>query len=238
MPPANSEPGLGYSDRKVRLSFSDWYFTHRHSVLFASLLLTLILGPVTQEFGLPSWPVELLYLMNLAAAAFGLDRSRWRKGAAAVVISTAALRFVGRWSNLGGVSELATVLFVGLAALAAVSSLRFAFQGKGVDRERLCAALSTYLLAGHMYGVGYWQIEQLRAGSFVVGGAPVAAGALDLPTCVYFSFVTLATLGYGDIAPLTPTARGLAVSEAIIGQLYLAVLIARLVGGRPKDTPE
>jgi len=53
-----------------------------------------------------------------------------------------------------------------------------------------------------------------------------------LPTSVYFSFVTLATLGYGDIVPLTPTARGLAVSEAIVGQLYLAVLVARLVGSR------
>jgi hypothetical protein len=96
----------------------------------------------------------------------------------------------------------------------------------------LGAALSAYLLAGHIFGVCYWQVEQLRAGSFSVGGTPVLAGALDLPTCIYFSYVTLATLGYGDIAPLTPTARGLAVTEAIIGQLYLAVLVARLVGSR------
>jgi hypothetical protein len=195
-------------------------------------MVTLILGPVSQEFQLPGWPVELLYLIALAAAAVGLDSSRRRRWAMVVVTLTAAFRIMGRWLNLEVASELATTLFVGLAALAAVASLRFAFLGRHADRERLCAALSTYLLAGHMFGVCYWQVQHLRAGTFAISGAPVAIGTLDLSTCVYFSFVTLATLGYGDIVPLTPTARGLAVSEAIIGQLYLAVLIARLVGSR------
>jgi len=130
------------------------------------------------------------------------------------------------------VSELAAALFVGLAILAACASLRFALNAERVNREQVAAALSTYLLAGHVFGVCYWQVEQLRARSFAVSGVPVAAGTLDLPTCVYFSFVTLATLGYGDIVPLTPTTPGLAVSEAIIGQLYLAVLVARLIGAR------
>jgi hypothetical protein len=224
--------------RKAWLSFPDWYFAHRYSVLFLSLLLTLILSPVAKEFGLPSWPVELLYLLNLAAASVGLDSSHWRKWAAVIVVSTAALRVLGRWLNLEVASGLATMLFVGLAVLAAVTSLRFAFRGKYADRERLCAALSTYLLAGHIFAVCYWQVDQLRAGTFAEGGTPVLAGAVDLSTCVYFSFVTLATLGYGDIAPLTPTARGLAVCEAIIGQLYLAVLIARLVGDKAKPANE
>jgi hypothetical protein len=210
----------------------DWYLERRYTLLFLSLLLTLILAPVTQELGLRSGPLELLLLMNLGAASVGLGSSRARKWAAAVIILTAILRILGRWSNLEPASDVATILFVGLAAWAAISSLRFALKGQQVDRERLGAALSAYLLAGHIFGVCYWQVEQLRAGSFSVGGTPVLAGALDLPTCIYFSYVTLATLGYGDIAPLTPTARGLAVTEAIIGQLYLAVLVARLVGSR------
>ena len=195
-------------------------------------MVTLILAPVSEEYRLPGWPVELLYLMNLTAAAVGLDSSRGRRWAMVVVTLTAAFRILGRWFNLEAASELATTLFVGVVALAAITSLRFAFQPGHADRERLGAALSTYLLAGHMFGVCYWQVQQLRAGTFATSGAPVVVGALDLSTCVYFSFVTLATLGYGDIVPLTPTARGLAVSEAIIGQLYLAVLVARLVGSR------
>jgi hypothetical protein len=195
-------------------------------------MATLILGPVSQEFRLPGWPVELLYLITLAAAAVGLDSSRRRRWAMVLVILTAAFRILGRLLNLEAASALATTLFVGVAALAAVTSLRFAFQSEHADRERMSAALSTYLLAGYMFGVCYWQVQHLRAGTFAISGAPLVVGALDLSTCAYFSFVTLATLGYGDIVPLTPTARGLAVSEAIIGQLYLAVLVARLVGGR------
>jgi hypothetical protein len=199
-------------------------------VLFLSLLLTLILAPVSQEYHLRSGLVELLYFMNLAAAAVGFDSSRERRCAVLIVTLTAVSKLLGLWLNLEAALELAATLFVGLAILAAVASLRFALKGHHANRERVGAALSTYLLAGHVFGVCYWQVEQLRAGSFAAGGAPVVAGTLDLPTCVYFSFVTLATLGYGDIVPLTPTARGLAVCEAIIGQLYLAVLVARLVG--------
>jgi Ion channel len=229
---ANSELGPTSPIRKIRRSFSDWYFGHRYSVLFLCLMVTLILGPVSQEFRLPDWPVDLLYLIILAAAAVGLDSPRRRKWAVIVVTLTAVFRILGRWLNLEAASALATTLFVGVAALAAVASLRFAFRGAYADRERMAAALSTYLLAGHMFGVCYWQLQHLRTGSFGIGGAPMVAGSLDLPTGAYFSFVTLATLGYGDIVPLTPTARGLAVSEAIIGQLYLAVLVARLVGSK------
>jgi voltage-gated potassium channel Kch len=95
----------------------------------------------------------------------------------------------------------------------------------------LSAALSAYLLAGHFFAITYFQVEQLRPGSFAIAGVATLPAQLDLQTAIYFSYVTLATLGYGDISPLTPTARGLAISEAILGQLYLAVLVARLVGG-------
>jgi voltage-gated potassium channel len=122
------------------------------------------------------------------------------------------------------------VLSVVLTIFAAIAALRFALRGQKVDSERLSAALSAYLLVGHCFGIAYYQVEQLRPGSFAIGGAPTQLSQLDLQTAVYFSFVTLATLGYGDISPLTPTARGIAVSEAILGQLYLAVLVARLVG--------
>lgn len=90
-----------------------------------------------------------------------------------------------------------------------------------VDAERICAALCVYLLTGSALGGLFAALEATAPGSF--RGAPTFA----LGDAVYFSFVTLATLGYGDIA--ASAARALAVLEAVIGQLYLAVLIARLV---------
>lgn len=201
-------------------------------------MFTLIAAPIAAEYQLRTWPIELLLIVNLAAAAVGYDTRKGRRRLLGLVTLTALLRILGRWLNVEVASAGAALLGFALAVFAAIAALRYALKGRHVDSERLSAALSAYLLAGHFFGVAYFQVEQLRPGSFAVGGAPTQPAQLDLQTAIYFSFVTLATLGYGDIAPLTPTARGLAVSEAVLGQLYLAVLVARLVGtaGPGKDS--
>jgi len=78
----------------------------------------------------------------------------------------------------------------------------------------------------------YWAIEQISPGTFS------GASEFSLNGAIYFSFVTLATLGYGDIAPRSEIARGLAIVEGVGGQLFLVVLVARLVSlyGREKRT--
>jgi hypothetical protein len=129
-----------------------------------------------------------------------------------------------------------------IALLAAVSALRFALGARVVDREHLYAALSAYLLAGIFFGVFYWVLERTWSGSFAVPGEG-AQGHFSLAAAIYYSFVTIATLGYGDIVPRSEVARGLAIMEAVAGQLYLAVMIARLVSlyvsgegkGYPRD---
>lgn len=91
--------------------------------------------------------------------------------------------------------------------------------------RRIQGAVAVYLLIGLAWANAYKMIEHSVPGSF--------SGALTdverFTSWVYFSFVTLATLGYGDITPVSPVARSLAAAEAITGQLYLAILIARLV---------
>jgi voltage-gated potassium channel Kch len=131
------------------------------------------------------------------------------------VLSAAAL---GSWTIIG--------LF------AAAGALRFAMRATQIDAEHLYAALSAYLLAGVFFGLFYWVLEQIWAGNFTVPGDFSRASA------IYFSFVTLATLGYGDIVPRTDVARGLAVVEGVGGQLFLAVLIARLVSLYARGEPE
>ena len=79
------------------------------------------------------------------------------------------------------------------------------------------------MLAGLFFGQIYFSVETIRPGS-IVGPDPVTE-----ITSVYYSFVTLATLGYGDYLPRTDIARGLAMFEVIGGQLFLAVLVARLI---------
>jgi hypothetical protein len=216
--------------------FADQYFRHRYRILFLSLVFTLVAAPVGAEYQLRTGPIELLLVVNLAAAAVGYGTARGRHRLLAVMTLAVVLRIIGRLLDEQTASTGATLLGVALGVFAAIAALRFALAGHKVDSERLSAALSAYLLAGHLFGLTYFQVEQLRPGSFGIGGVPTLPAQLELQTAIYFSFVTLATLGYGDITPLTPTARGLAVSEAILGQLYLAVLVARLVGTSGPNT--
>jgi voltage-gated potassium channel Kch len=103
-----------------------------------------------------------------------------------------------------------------------VATARYALRGGPVDAERIFAALDAYLLAGLVFGVGYWLLSHLDPPAF-------NETELSLARATYFSFVTLAALGYGDVLPRSELAQSLAIVEAVGGQMYLAVLIARLV---------
>ena len=126
--------------------------------------------------------------------------------------------------NLNEVSETALGLWALVGLLAAAGALHFVLTADQIGGEHVFAALSAYLLAGIFFGVTYWAIEVALPGSF--------AGPSDFSreSAVYFSFVTLATLGYGDFLPRSEMARGVATFEVIGGQLYLAVMVARLIG--------
>ena len=99
------------------------------------------------------------------------------------------------------------------------------FKKGPITFHRIEGAIAVYLLLGLAWAYAYQLLAYLDPGAY--SGAVTASGGFSSWT--YFSFVTLATLGYGDIAPVHPVARSLATAEAITGQLYLAILIARLV---------
>lgn len=138
-----------------------------------------------------------------------------------------ALRFatveLGAPGLHGVVHALGTLAMVGLT----VTLVQRVVAPGRVDIERLHVAVSAYLAAGFAFGNAYLLLELLQPGSF--GDLP-AHTLHKGHTLVYFSFTTLTTVGYGDIAPATPAARALAAAEGIGGQLYLAVLVGRLIG--------
>lgn len=105
-------------------------------------------------------------------------------------------------------------------------------QENDITLDRIYAAASVYLLLGLAWGFLYLVIEVLFPGSFHLDQVSnnVQSMAYEIPQLLYFSFVTLTTLGYGDIVPINLTAKSLACIEAIMGQLYLLVLISRLIG--------
>lgn len=202
------------------------YRRHRFTGLFATLLLTLGAG-ATLDAVVPTYnPLEILLAVNLLAAIVSVSHEgAWRLTVGvgvAFAITRGALAVLG----VPGMFAASQALWATAIVLAIVVAARHAFGRGAVDHERIMAALDGYLLAGLLFGVVYWALDRTWPGS--LGGR--VAVPLDLPDAIYFSFVTIATLGYGDVVPATAPARGLAMVEGVAGQFYLAVLVARLVG--------
>jgi ion channel len=166
--------------------------------------------------------VESLLAARLLAAVMPMRAGKFRILLLAVVIAVCLARPVAAWLGHPTLSEVTLSAWTFIGLLAAVAGLRFAMRGAKVDAEHLCAALSAYLLAGLYFGLLYWALEQIHPGT-------VVASNFSRTGAIYYSFVTLATIGYGDIVPRTDVARGLAIVEGVGGQLFLAVLVARLL---------
>ena len=203
------------------------YLAHRYALLFYSLLLTLVAGPLLAALEVDRSLVRVLLEVNVIAAVFGVTGGpRW--GTLQLVLGVLiAVRFVAWTLGAHGVIVATGPLVAVVAFIATAGALRFALTSARVDAEHVYAALSAYLLAGLFFGVLHFEVEHAWPGSFASGDAMLTD--FSLATAIYFSFVTLATLGYGDIVPKSELARGVAMVEAVAGQLYLAVLVARLV---------
>lgn len=208
---------------------SRWYAEHRYSVLFYSLLLSLSLPPILEQAGITDGGVEFLLGANLLAAVSALDRGPVRAAALTILPLALLARPGAALLDQGALSRASLAVWAIMALVAAAAGLRFALRGKAVGSQQIYAALSTYLLAGLFFGVLYSVLEHFVPGSLAAGGSAGPAG-LPVASSIYFSFVTLASLGYGDVLPVSDVARGLAVVEVVGGQLYLAVMVARLVG--------
>jgi hypothetical protein len=203
----------------------DSYQRHRFGWLFFSLLLTLGGSPALEALMPGLNPLELLLTVNLVAAIASAARERWIRVLLALGVAFLAARGIAAVFGVEALMPISQVLWVSAGVLATAVTARRALGAGPVDAERVFAALGAYLLAGVIFGICYWLLDQMWPASF---GAP-SESDLVMAHALYFSFVTLATLGYGDIVPASDAARGLAILEAVGGQMYLAVLVARLV---------
>ena len=208
------------------------YFRRRYTILFYSLIVTFIASPVLAAFGFSGAFVECLLAANLAIAVAPVGAGLSRKLLFLLMATLWIARPVTAWLGHSTLSQVILGCWTLVGLIAAGVALRFAMRSRRIDTEHICAALSAYLLSGIFLGLVYWVIEQVHSGSFSTNGGFSRTGAL------YFSFVTLATLGFGDIVPKTDVTRGLAIVEGVGGQLFLAVLVARLVSAYSSSSDE
>jgi hypothetical protein len=183
----------------------------------------MVAAPVLSTLKLSGTLFESLVAASLLAAIIPAGPVRSRPILLVFLIVAWLARPLTDWLGHRVLSAMTMGIWTLIGLLTTVAALRFAMEATKVDAEHLYAALSAYLLAGTCFGLLYWVLEEISSGTFA------SNGQFSQTSAIYFSFVTLATLGYGDIAPRADVARGLAIIEGVGGQLFLAVLVARLV---------
>ena len=174
--------------------------------------------------------VSILLSLVLISAVLAVA-NRCRTFVVAVLLAIPAV--VGRWINHFRPHLLPPAIFLvaGLVLVAFVVAnlLRFILRAPSVNAEVLCASISAYLMLGLMWTMAYWLVDQLTPGGAFSFNTNAGTRSINGFNGFYFSFITLSTVGYGDITPVSRIARWLAAMEAMTGLLYVAVLIARLV---------
>lgn len=145
----------------------------------------------------------------------------------------AAPSIIGAVTNTVGVHVVPhpfnLLLPLGFYAFATGMIIQYIWHEHRVTADTIYGGLSAYLLLGLIWSVAYAFIEVLAPGSFYVGPDHNPDGLSSWSDFLYFSYVTLTTLGYGDIAPVAAPARSLAILQAVTGVLFLGTMIARLV---------
>ncbi len=202
-------------------------YRRRILILLCCVLALPIAGPLLKHFVAVNLLMDIvitLILISGVNAVCETPRKRWIGIALAVpmLVST----WIGYFSAARGwliASNLSGAFFVGYTVIVL---LGYIMSRKHVTASVIQGAIVIYFLLGVLWGFLFNLIEMIQPGS-INFPAGIEKDSLNY---IYFSFVTLTTLGYGDFTPRTPVAGHLAVLEALAGQLYLAVLVARLVG--------
>jgi Ion channel len=200
------------------------YRKRRFALLFYSLLVCLGLLPVFEVLLPEVDPTAWLFGLSLVAAVLSVEwgrRMRW------LLVLTAAFVLFRIAHPLLGIDTLlpiSQVLWMSAFLVTTVLAAEHAFQRGHEVAERIFAALDAYLLAGFTFGAAYWLLEREMPGSLGPGVASLSPQA-----AIYLSFFTLTTLGLGNVVPANGPAKGLMIFEAVAGQMYMTVLVARLV---------
>jgi hypothetical protein len=220
-------------------------FHHSPVRLLVALVVLFVFTPFVVDLPEGNLIEAVLLTLVMVSAVLAVGARR-RSLIVALVLVAPAL--AGKWMNHfhpgvmpSYIFPASTVLFFGFVV---GHLLRFIIRASRVDTNVLCAGVAGFLMLGLLWVPVYLLVAETAPGSFVVTTAPGVESALDGFDAFYLSFVTLCTVGYGDVRPVTHIARMLAVLEAIAGLFYMALLIARLVSvysstkpAAPGDSP-
>ena len=188
--------------------------------LLVALILLIIMTPFFEEFAQGDLIEALMITLVLVAAVLAIGGKRSVLIAAALLLVPA---IVGKWLSYAYPQTFHPYFFFGFGiafmGLVVFKLLSYVLRSIQIDTEVLCAAISVYLLLGLIWALAYAFLAQLSPDSFAFAANPHSSGRMDRFNAFYFSFVTLSTVGFGDVTPVSKLARTLAVMEAVTGTL-------------------
>ena len=202
----------------------------RSKFLLASILLFFLLAPVLEEREIGRLILVFnLYVTLLSATMELVERRILFLSAIPIAFSSMVLLLLSHYRPTRLLLIVNGVVLAMFLLLVAISLFIFLGLHRGSTSARLTISVSLYFLLGLSWFAIYNVINSVQPGSIAEAGTPIT-GVAHWSTILYFSMVTLTTLGYGDVIAIRPAARMLAVLEASAGVLYLAITVARLVG--------
>jgi len=185
-----------------------------------------VLRPFLEDYLSIRYLMGIFLLVIFMSAVYAVSQKRSTFVIALLLaLLTEALELSGYLTGISSLDILSDIVAGLLLAYTATIILFYLFSEERITGDMIMGAICVYFLMGLIWSLVFFNLEMLQPGSF-----QMPQGTPNQVTFTYYSYVTLTTLGYGDMTPVSGPARSLALLEAMMGQLYLAVLIARLVG--------
>jgi len=242
------------STRGISGSIGQRMKERRHTAMLCALVAAFVVRPLIGDSNFATVLFNVAMLVILISVLYVLrsdellgeetalyaERRRnsvigWTLAVSAAGLRSATFGWPNSYLMLG-----AQLTWMSFFAFVAWTELRAVLRQKRITGEAISMSISVYLLLGAAWSFLYDVIYQLQPTAFTLNGtatALIAPGHPIFPVLAYFSYITLTTIGYGDIAPVTLQARYAALAEGITGQFYLAILVARLVSMQLAQVP-
>ena len=204
--------------------------------LTVSLVILLLVASLVDQFPvlLGQHMVQALTVLTLASGVMGLRHSRlhFRTGLG-LVAGLAVIVLLGAILDASGLHYTHLLILISFYTWATWLAARQVLFTGPIDGNKIVGAICIYLLMGLIWSLCYLLIAQATPNAF--NGLEQLPWYENFADVSYYSYVTLTTLGYGDISPVAPVARFLVYMEAIVGVFYMAILVASLVGIRASE---
>jgi hypothetical protein len=200
----------------------------RSTYLLVSLVCLIFVYPVLSNYGVAKLILGILFAVTPLTGVYAVSGQKKTVVVATVLAVPAMVAIIGHFFLDAHVvsDEVFLSFVVAYYVFTTAAIIGHIFSKRVVDADTIISAVAAYLMIGLSFAVSFVLVEFYSAGALIESTADHVVGWHDI---FYYSFVTLTTLGYGDVAPVSPLARSLASLEAVCGVIYMSVMIARLV---------